>query len=1512
MTLRARRGHRLIAGLQALLIVASMLAPVAALAAEIQTDLWVYNDGDTVTVTGVDFGPAETVELVTTDPFGTLVDRGTTLTDAAGGLTYQFVLTLTSGGIYDIVATGQTSGLVATTQFDPAFATVSPLSIAFGNVAVGSSSAAQTVSITNTGTTNMNVQSATLIGLDTSQFSVAVTPQNGIAPGQAITMTVTFSPTTVGAKTASVEIETNANNPVVALSGTGVAANQPPVANPDSPTVDEDSVGNVIPVLANDTDPNGDTLDVTGVGPAAHGTSGFTATAATYSPAPNACGTDSFTYTITDNHGGTASSTVTVDVTCLNDGPVASDDAATVGEDSGSNPIDVLLNDTDVDAGTVLEVTTVSQGAKGGVVFTSSGVTYTPDGDACGDDAFTYTISDGDGGTATATVDVTISCVNDGPTAVDDGATVTEDDDATPIDVLANDTDPDTGDAQTVIAVGPATVGTTAFTPGGVTYEPDPDACGSDTFTYTIQDAAGLTSAATVDVTVTCLNDAPVADADVATVLEDSGPTSIDVLANDDDVEGDSLTVVAVSQGSLGSVAIDAGGGSVSYTPADDACGSDTVSYTISDDNGGTASATVSVTITCVNDAPTAVDQIVAAVEDDVDVEISLGGSAGPANESGQALAFVLVGGPSHGTLSETAAGPAIVGGLPLDLADVSLFYTPAPDFCGADAITFRVRDDGGTLDGGADTSGLATVSLDVACVNDAPVVTITSGPSLVDEDQAGGESYEFSVVDADVGDTFGLLASSPSCGTSGGQLIGDVTVLPAGGGFVCRFADGPAFPIVSVQVFDGAGEISNLAILDVEVRNVDPTVSVTGPADVDEGGTATFTIAVSDPGADTFVLDAVDCGSLGLEVGAGSVDATTGAGSFTCAFADDDPTGTPSDLASVSGTVSDDDAGSDSGSASITVHNLAPAAAIDGPTTGDEGSEITLSGSFIDAGLADSHVLGWAVVASTGQSIPTGLGPTFAFTPADDGTFTVTLTVTDDDGGQDVVDHVLTIANVAPRIALSGAATTPEGATYSLTLGAIDDPGADTVGEYVVHWGDGTTESFATAGIKTHVYPDGPADHTITVDLVDEDGAFPGAGTLAVHVDNVDPTALILGATTPRPEGVSINLTGAAGDVTADAPTLVLGWTVTKDGNPYATGGNTAAFGFTPDDNGTYVVTLTVTDKDGGVGTNVRTIVVTNQPPAPSIGGAPATGPEGTPIALTASATDPSTVDTAAGFTFGWSVTKNGSPYATGSGPAFSFTPDDDGTYVVSLTATDKDGGVGSTTASITATNVAPELTGATIGWNPFTHTATVTAGFTDAGTADTHGAPPPSFAWNEAGIAGPTVVSQAAGGGTVSGSLVLGPGCYDLAVAVTVHDDDGAQGTAGGSFVGSADAYDIQFRAPIKDGERNLAKNNSVVPVKIVVASLCNAGATITSEALFVTIAAGGSSDIDPDDPNVIVTNVNSPDTNQRMRVVDGGYLYNLSTKGLANTTDYTLRIRLTGTAGEIVKKAVLRTYK
>jgi hypothetical protein len=131
LRMRAKGLVRLLTATQIFLLVGSLFLPALASAATIQTDLFIYQDGDTVTVSGVEFGANEVVDFVTTDPSGTIVDSGSATGDDTGGVTYAFTLHATEAGLYEVVGTGETSGLAATTQFDPVNVTIANSGLTF-------------------------------------------------------------------------------------------------------------------------------------------------------------------------------------------------------------------------------------------------------------------------------------------------------------------------------------------------------------------------------------------------------------------------------------------------------------------------------------------------------------------------------------------------------------------------------------------------------------------------------------------------------------------------------------------------------------------------------------------------------------------------------------------------------------------------------------------------------------------------------------------------------------------------------------------------------------------------------------------------------------------------------------------------------------------------------------------------------------------------------------------------------------------------------------------------------------------------------------------------------------------------------------------------------------------------------------------------------------------------------------------------------------------------------------
>lgn len=352
------------------------------------------------------------------------------------------------------------------------------------------------------------------------------------------------------------------------------------------PAVLEDSPAFPVDVLADCSDPDGDPLTIVAVTQPVGGSVYIIArgTIILFQPAPNSQFSTSFTYTISDGKGGTATATVRMDLAAVGDAPIAGDDAATVFEDSGETVIDVLANDYDPDVLDDVIITAVTQPAGGTTTNGRFRLTFQPAPNFFGLTTFTYTIADRSGRTTTATVRVTVTPVSDPPVAVDDGFFVLEDDLSVPLDVLANDADPD-GDPLTITEVtqpigGMVTINEDAK---GLTLQPQPNFHRTVTFTYTVSDGHGGTAAATVRLGFFAREDPPLAVDDAATVAQDSGPTTIDVLANDTDVDGDLLTITAVTQPSDGLAAILARPTALTFQPDAGFVGTTAFTYTITD-----------------------------------------------------------------------------------------------------------------------------------------------------------------------------------------------------------------------------------------------------------------------------------------------------------------------------------------------------------------------------------------------------------------------------------------------------------------------------------------------------------------------------------------------------------------------------------------------------------------------------------------------------------------------------------------------------------------------------------------------------------------------------------------------------------------------------------------------------------------------------------------------------------------------------------------------------------------
>jgi hypothetical protein len=292
--------------------------------------------------------------------------------------------------------------------------------------------------------------------------------------------------------------------------GGGGGSGGDPTAVLDSVTLDEDAGATSVAVLANDHDPDGDTLTIVAASDGAHGMVTITGPggSVSYTPEVDFNGSDSFTYTASDGQGGEDTATVAVTVLPVNDDPDPDDDQATTAEDTEVS-IPVLANDTDVD-GDALTVADVEEPAHGEVEILAggAGILYRPQADFNGTEILEYTVEDGNGGEDAGEVTVTVTPVNDPPRARSDIATVRQGQPLA-IDVTANDAPgpPDESSQQLTVvsttepAHGQAEIVASGPDQGKVLYTPQNGYTGPDSFGYVVSDGSA-TATATVSVVV--------------------------------------------------------------------------------------------------------------------------------------------------------------------------------------------------------------------------------------------------------------------------------------------------------------------------------------------------------------------------------------------------------------------------------------------------------------------------------------------------------------------------------------------------------------------------------------------------------------------------------------------------------------------------------------------------------------------------------------------------------------------------------------------------------------------------------------------------------------------------------------------------------------------------------------------------------------------------------------------------------------------------------------------------
>ena len=460
------------------------------------------------------------------------------------------------------------------------------------------------------------------------------------------------------------------------------------------------------------------------------------------------------------------------------------------------------------------------------------------------------------------------------------------------------------------------------------------------------------------------------------------------------------------------------------------------------------------------------------------------------------------------------------------------------------------------------------------------------------------------------------------------------------------------SYPINVTVTDDDTGSDSGNTT--VTVTNVAPDLLNLAVTPINENDTAVLSGEISDPGTlDTFSL-LVDWGDSMTQTF--SYPAGTVAFTENHQYLDDDPSGTPSDVYTVTLSVLDDDLGGMSANTAVTVTNVAPlllTVDVD-PTTIQENQTITLTGGILDVGTQDTFTftVGWGDGLTDTLNYPVG---TTQFTEThqylDDGlrsaisAWTINLTIQDDDGGSDTDSINVNVNNVAPNLWSVSQDTIAEGEVAVIT-GIITDVSPLDEFDLFVDWGDAFTETHhytATGSFTlTHPYVDDdptgtPADYyTVVLTLTDDNGGSDSM-TTAVLVNNITPTLSALSFSGPIAENGLLLIDGMINDPgLEDEVTLTINWGDLSASETYIyTGGSTF---FTKnhqylDDNPTdtpfdvYTITLTTADDDLGEMSYTELITVTNVAPVPSIVAAPSVTVSH-PLTITGLFTDIGTLD--------------------------------------------------------------------------------------------------------------------------------------------------------------------------------------------------------------------------------------------------------------------------------------------
>ena len=495
--------------------------------------------------------------------------------------------------------------------------------------------------------------------------------------------------------------------------------NLAPIAENDTynATEDQELIINAPGILSNDFDPDTYPSDLSShlIFPPGNGSLTLNSTGAfIYTPNPNFYGVDTFLYQAFDGLNYSSNATVFINVSNVNDAPIAIDDSFDMLEDTVFQNFSVSVLDNDIDSdnqSTNLTAILIDSVSYGNLTFYENGsFMYTPNPNFYGIDTFLYQVFDGLNYSEVATVTLNVENVNDAPIAVNDSYNTSENTLLT-VDapgVLENDIDIDSPDLSAVQLLGPYHGSLTFYDDGSFEYLPNTGFHGYDSFSYQAYDGNLGSNIANVTIYVNDSNEPPIAFNDSYTVVEDNWLqiNSPGVLSNDTDPDNgpQSLTTSLKTNASHGTLSLNADG-SFSYLPNENYTGPDSFSYYAFDGLNYSNEATVTLSVENINDAPVANDNLYNTNED-TNLSVQAPGVLSndfDAESQVADLTAVLQTTVSHGILSFSSNG--------------SFEYSPDPNYFGVDTFTYQAYD-------GINYSTNATVTIVINSVNDHPIAS--------------------------------------------------------------------------------------------------------------------------------------------------------------------------------------------------------------------------------------------------------------------------------------------------------------------------------------------------------------------------------------------------------------------------------------------------------------------------------------------------------------------------------------------------------------------------------------------------------------------------------------------------------------------------------------------------------------------------------------------------------------------------------------------------------------------